>query len=42
MVMVGSHGHTGVSDLIYGTVINGLRHHVQASVMIVPMGAKTE
>ena len=37
MVILGSHGHTGVSDLIYGTVINGLRHHVQASVMIVPM-----
>ena len=39
MVMVGSHGHTGVSDLIYGTVINNLRHHIQASVMIVPTKA---
>jgi manganese transport protein len=39
MVMLGSHGHTGVSDLIYGTVISNLRHHIQASVMIVPMSA---
>jgi manganese transport protein len=38
IVIMGSHGHSGVSDLIYGTVINGLRHHIQASVMIVPMG----
>ena len=38
MVIVGSHGHSGVSDLIHGTVISNLRHHIKASVMIVPMG----
>ena len=37
MVIVGSHGHTGVSDLIHGTVISNLRHQVKASVMIVPL-----
>jgi len=37
MVVVGSHGHSGVSDLIHGTVISDLRHHIQASVVIVPM-----
>lgn len=38
MVILGSHGHTGVSDLIHGTVISNLRHHIKASVMIVPLG----
>ncbi len=38
LVMIGSHGHTGVSDLIYGTVINNLRHHIQASMLIIPTG----
>jgi manganese transport protein len=39
MVILGSHGHSGVSDLIHGTVISNLRHRVKASVMIVPLGA---
>ena len=38
LVILGSHGHAGVSDLIHGTVISNLRHHVKASVMIIPMG----
>lgn len=38
IVVVGSHGHTGVSDLIHGTVISDLRHRVRATVMIVPLG----
>jgi manganese transport protein len=38
MVVVGSHGHTGVSDLIHGTVISNLRHKIKAGVMIVPLG----
>jgi manganese transport protein len=37
MVVVGSHGHTGVSDLIHGTVISNLRHHIKASVIIIPL-----
>jgi manganese transport protein len=39
IVVLGSHGHTGVSDLIHGTVISNLRHRVKATVMIVPLGA---
>ena len=39
IVVLGSHGHTGVSDLIHGTVISNLRHRVKSSVMIVPLGA---
>lgn len=38
LVVLGSHGHTGVSDLLHGTVISHLRHHVKARVMIVPLG----
>ncbi len=38
MIVVGGHGHTGVSDLIHGTVISDLRHHIKASVVIVPIG----
>jgi manganese transport protein len=37
LVLVGSHGHSGVSDLIHGSVINDLRHHVKANVMIIPI-----
>ena len=37
MVIVGGHGHSGVSDLIHGTVISDLRHHITASLVIVPM-----
>jgi manganese transport protein len=37
IVLVGSHGHAGVSDLIHGTVIGNLRHRIRASVMIVPL-----
>jgi hypothetical protein len=42
MVVVGSHGHSGVSDLIHGTVISDLRHHIQASVVIIPMSEPQE
>ncbi len=38
VVIVGSHGHSGVSDLIHGTVIGNLRHRIKANVMIVPLG----
>ena len=37
LVVVGGHGHSGVSDLIHGSVINDLRHHVKANVMIIPI-----
>ena len=38
MVIVGSHGHAGVSDLIHGSVINSLRHQIQANLLIIPIG----
>ena len=39
MVIVGGHGHSGVSDLIHGTVINDLRHQIQASLLVIPLGS---
>jgi manganese transport protein len=42
LVIVGSHGHAGVSDLIHGSVINDLRHHVQANVMIIPISQRNK
>jgi manganese transport protein len=38
IVIVGSHGHSGMSDLIFGTVINTLRHQIQANLLVVPLG----
>jgi manganese transport protein len=35
LVIVGGHGHIGVSDLIHGTVIGYLRHHIKADLLIV-------
>ncbi len=40
MVIVGSHGHAGVSDLIHGSVINSLRHQIQASLLVIPIGTE--
>ncbi|MEJ2759428.1 MAG: Nramp family divalent metal transporter, partial [Anaerolineales bacterium] len=37
MVILGSHGHAGVSDLIHGTVISDLRHRIKASITIIPL-----
>jgi manganese transport protein len=39
LVIVGGHGHSGVSDLLHGTVIDQLRHHIQAAVVIIPTSA---
>ncbi len=35
MVIMGAHGHTGIKDLIFGTTINGVRHAVNAPVLVV-------
>jgi len=39
MVIVGSHGHSGMSDLFHGAVINNLRHQIQASLLVIPLGS---
>lgn len=38
LVILGGHGHAGVSDLVHGTTADRLRHRVRASVLIVPIG----
>jgi manganese transport protein len=37
LVILGGHGHSGVSDLVYGTIVDGLRHRVRANVLVIPL-----
>ncbi len=38
VLVLGAHGHRGVADLIHGTTADALRHRVEATVVIVPLG----
>ena len=38
LVIMGAHGHTGLKDLIFGTTINSVRHHLKVPVLIVRDG----
>ncbi len=38
-VLLGAHGHRGLTDLIHGTTADALRHRVSATVIIVPLSA---
>lgn len=40
LLVVGSHGHTGVKDLIYGETVNTVRHELQIPILMV--GIKNE
>jgi len=35
LLIMGSHGHKGLKDLIFGTTINNVRHHVSVPILIV-------
>ena len=35
LVVMGAHGHSGIKDLVFGNTINGVRHAVAASVLVV-------
>jgi manganese transport protein len=35
LVVMASHGHSGIKDLIFGTTINSVRHRVKAPLLIV-------
>lgn len=37
LVILGSHGHSGVSDILHGTTVERVRHRVRASVFVVPL-----
>lgn len=39
LVILGGHGHSGVSDLVHGMTVDRLRHRVQAGVLVVPLDA---
>jgi manganese transport protein len=40
LVILGSHGHTGVSDFVLGTTVERLRHRVRVPVLVVPTAGK--
>ena len=42
LVVMASHGHSGIKDLIFGTTINSVRHHLKAPLLIVSKNMKTE
>lgn len=35
LLVLGAHGHRGLSDLIFGTTINAVRHRVQIPILVV-------
>ncbi|MBP7148772.1 MAG: Nramp family divalent metal transporter [Acidobacteria bacterium] len=39
LVILGGHGHRGLSDMLHGTTAEALRHRVHASVLVIPLGA---
>lgn len=36
LVITGSHGHTGIADMVYGHTVSGVRHLVRCPVLTVP------
>ncbi len=39
LVVMGSHGHSGIGDLIHGTSVERLRHRIDVPVLVVPVGS---
>jgi manganese transport protein len=37
LVILGGHGHRGLSDMIFGTTVEALRHRTRASVLVIPL-----
>jgi manganese transport protein len=37
MLVIGSHGHTGFKDFIYGETVNAVRHEVKVPVLVVSL-----
>jgi manganese transport protein len=35
LVIMGAHGHGGLKDLIFGTTISPVRHHLDVPILIV-------
>ena len=36
LVITGSHGHSGLADVVYGNTVSGVRHLVHCPVLTVP------
>jgi manganese transport protein len=39
-IVMGSHGHKALKDLIFGTTVNSVRHKVNVPLLVVKPGAK--
>ena len=37
LVILGGHGHSGISDIIHGTTVDSLRHQIRASILVIPL-----
>jgi manganese transport protein len=37
LLIVGSHGHKFVKDIIYGSTVNEVRHRVRVPVLAIPV-----
>ncbi len=37
VIIVGAHGHSGVSDLVHGSTVNSLRHRTRSNVLVVQL-----
>jgi manganese transport protein len=37
MLVIGSHGHTGLKDLLYGETVNAVRHELKIPVLVVSL-----
>ncbi|HEX4494659.1 MAG TPA: Nramp family divalent metal transporter [Thermoanaerobaculia bacterium] len=40
LIVLGSHGHRGLGDMVHGTSVERLRHKVKVPVMVIPAGAE--
>jgi manganese transport protein len=40
LIVLGSHGHRGLGDMVHGTSVERLRHKVRVPVMVIPAGAE--
>jgi manganese transport protein len=40
MIVLGSHGHRRMGDIVHGTSVERLRHKVKVPVMVIPAGAE--
>jgi manganese transport protein len=40
MIVLGSHGHRRMGDIVHGTSVERLRHRVKVPVMVIPAGAE--